>query len=219
MKNSFFRLRRPPAVTNAAAGGASVAAPGMAFFSTTMGTRGSLRVNSPLVPWQARAIEIGATALSADQGATQLATLWTEEPFMKALESNALLQLARHFAFVRVEADREVIRENEFSRFMVVVLDGVITVERSPASGPRQVLAQTRAGDLLGEMSLLDGGPRFSSCRSQTPCMLAVLTAEALDELLAQEPVLAAQAVALLARKLSLQLRALSSRFINVAHT
>ena len=61
-------------------------------------------------------------------------------------------------------------------------------------------------------MSLLDGGIRFSTCTTLTECEIAVLSAEALDEMMAQDPPLAAALIALLARKLSLRLRVVSSR-------
>ena len=62
MKKTLFRLRRATAFTQAGAAGpgATDAVPRSAFFSTTLATRGLMRVNTPLVPWQARAIEIGA---------------------------------------------------------------------------------------------------------------------------------------------------------------
>ena len=223
MKKTFFRLRRATAFAQTGSAGSSAsaadAAPRSAFFSTTLATRGLMRVNTPLVPWQARAIEIGATPWSAAQGCEQLASLWIRDAHMKALGEPALRRLGRHFEYARIEPGRDVIRQSEFSRFMVVVLSGEIVVERDQDNGQRLTLAQTRSGDMLGEISLLDGGPRFSSCRSLTPCQLAVLTAEALDGLLTQEPVLAAQAVALLARRVSLQLRTLSARFIDEPHT
>ena len=67
-------------------------------------------------------------------------------------------------------------------------------------------------GDILGEMSLLDSGIRFSACTTLTDCEIAVLSAEALDDMMAQDPQLAASLVALLARKLSLRLRVVSAR-------
>jgi len=61
-------------------------------------------------------------------------------------------------------------------------------------------------------MSLLDSGMRFSACTTLTDCEVAVLSAEALDDMMAQDAQLAASLVALLARKLSLRLRVVSAR-------
>ena len=65
---------------------------------------------------------------------------------------------------------------------------------------------------MLGEMSLLDSGIRFSTCTTLSECEIAVLSADALDDMMIQDPALAASLVALLARKLSLRLRVVSTR-------
>ena len=124
MKKTLFRLRRATAFTQAGAAGpgATDAVPRSAFFSTTLATRGLMRVNTPLVPWQARAIEIGATPWPAAQGCEQLASLWIRDAHMKALGEPALRRLGRHFEYAQIEPGRDVIRQSEFSRFMVVVL-------------------------------------------------------------------------------------------------
>jgi hypothetical protein len=60
-------------------------------------------------------------------------------------------------------------------------------------------------------MSLLDSGIR-SACTTLTDCEVAVLSAEAMDDMMTKDPQLAASLVALLARKLSLRLRVVSAR-------
>ena len=61
-------------------------------------------------------------------------------------------------------------------------------------------------------MSLLDSGKRFSVCTSLNECEIAVLSAQALDEMMASDPTLAASLMAVLARKLSRRLRVVSTR-------
>jgi CRP/FNR family transcriptional regulator, cyclic AMP receptor protein len=62
-------------------------------------------------------------------------------------------------------------------------------------------------------MSLLDSGIRFSACTTLDDCEIAVLTADAMDDMMVEDARLAAALIALLARKLSLRLRAVSARF------
>jgi CRP-like cAMP-binding protein len=95
---------------------------------------------------------------------------------------------------------------------MIVLLNGVIAVDRLQPWGERLRLTEARPGDILGEMSLLDSGKRFSICASLTECDVAVLDAQALDEMTSADPALAASLIALLARKLSLRLRLVSAR-------
>lgn len=165
-----------------------------------------------LVPWQARAVEVGARRMPAHRGGKLLKALWGKDKYMAHLESDAVQRMEQFFEFAQVLPNRDVIRQDEYGNFMVVVLTGTIAVDRLQPWGEQLRLAETRPGDILGEMSLLDSGIRFSSCTTLTDCEIAVLSAEALDEMVGKDPQLAASLVALLARKLSLRLRAVSAR-------
>ena len=179
-----------------------------AFF-TTVWHQGS---QEALVPWEARAVELGARPLPARPALRQLQALWAHDRHLSTLTPDALARMERYLHFAAVKAQRDVILQDEYGNFMVVVLSGELVVNRRQPWGETLRLAQTGPGDLLGEMSLLDSGQRFSSCTTLVDSELAVLSAEALDDMLAHVPALAAQLIAILARKLSVRLRAVSSR-------
>jgi CRP-like cAMP-binding protein len=165
-----------------------------------------------LVPWDARAVEVGAKRLSPAQGGRLLEALWRKDRFMSRLSPEALARLERYFQYAVIPADRDIIRQDEYSNFMVVLLSGQVAVDRIQPWGEHVRLAESRPGDILGEMSLLDSGIRFSHCVSLTECEVAVLEPSALDEMMSGDPALAASLIGLLARKLSLRLRAMSAR-------
>ena len=167
---------------------------------------------SMLVPWEARAVEVGAKKLSTSRGGKLLQSLWAKDKYMALLDAGATQRLERFFQFATVPANRDVIRQDEYGNYMVVLLSGTIAVDRVQPWGEHLRLAETRPGDILGEMSLLDSGIRFSACTSLTECEVAVLSTEAMDEMMGSDPQLAASLVALLARKLSLRLRVVSAR-------
>ena len=121
-------------------------------------------------------------------------------------------KMERFFEFAAIPSNRDVIRQDEYGNFMVVLLTGTIAVDRVQPWGEQLRLAETRPGDILGEMSLLDSGIRFSACTTLTDCEIAVLSAEAMDDMMTKDPQLAASLIALLARKLSLRLRVVSAR-------
>ncbi len=180
------------------------------FFSTAfagLGVDASL-----LVPWEARAVEIDARRLSSARGTKLLQTLWAKDRYMSHLDAQAIEHLERHFDFATVPPNRDIIRQDEYGNFMVVLLSGSVAVDRVQPWGERLRLAETRPGEILGEMSLLDSGIRFSACTTMNDCELAVLTAEGIDDLMTANPQLAASLIALLARKLSLRLRVVSAR-------
>lgn len=163
-------------------------------------------------PWEARAVEVVATRLPKSRGTKLLESVWEKDQYMSHLSREAIGRMQRFFAFASVSPNRDLIRQDEYGNFMIVLLNGSIGVDRRQPWGEHLRLAETRPGDILGEMSLLDSGIRFSTCTTLTDCEIAVLSAEALDEMMAQDPPLAAALIALLARKLSLRLRVVSSR-------
>lgn len=187
------------------------------MFSTAFAEQG-LDVGM-LIPWDARAVEVGARRLPSNQGARQLHTLWSKDKFMSRLSAEALGRLERFFDYASVPADRDIIRQDEYSNFMVVLLSGSVAVDRVQPWGEHVRLAEAKPGDILGEMSLLDSGMRFSHCVSLTECEIAVLDPQALDEMMAHDPALAASLIGLLARKLSLRLRAISARLSDMSPT
>ena len=167
---------------------------------------------SLLVPWEARAAEIDAKPLDAARGTKLLQGLWTKDRYMRQLNQKAIQQLERHFDFAIVPANRDIILQDEYGNFMVVLLSGAVAVDRVQPWGERLRLAETRPGEILGEMSLLDSGIRFSACTTMGECEVGVLTADGMDDMMATSPQLAANLIALLARKLSLRLRVVSAR-------
>ena len=165
-----------------------------------------------LIPWEARAAEVDARRMPAARGTKLLQALWAKDKYMSHLDSAAILSMERFFDFATVPADRELIRQDEYGNFMLVLLSGSIAVDRVQPWGERLRLAETRPGEILGEMSLLDSGIRFSACSTMNECEVAALSAEAMDDMLSANPQLAANLIALLARKLSLRLRVVSAR-------
>ena len=180
------------------------------FFSTAVADQGVDPAR--LIPWEARAVEVGAKRLASARGVKLLQQLWAKDRHMNMLDTAAVGRMERFFEFASLQANRDVIRQDEYGNFMIVLLSGTIAVDRLQPWGERLRLAETRPGDILGEMSLLDSGIRFSACTSLTDCEIAVLSADAMDEMMTAESEMAASLIALLARKLSLRLRVVSAR-------
>ena len=167
---------------------------------------------SMLVPWEARANEVGARRVPAARALKLLQALWAKDRYMSRLEAGAVQRLEKYFDFAIVPGDRDIIRQDEYGNFMIVLLTGTIAVDRVQPWGERLRLTEARPGDILGEMSLLDSGQRFSVCTTLAECEIAVLGTEAMDEMMGADPQLAAGLVALLARKLSMRLRVVGAR-------
>jgi len=169
-----------------------------------------------LVLWETRAKEVGATQLSPARGGRLLQALWAKDKQMRRLEPNAVERMEPFLAFATVVANLDLIRQSERGDYMLVLLSGSIAVDRLQPWGERLRLTEIVPGEMLGEMSLFDGGARFSTCTTLSECEVAVLSADAMDDMLRAEPVLTASLVTMLARKLSLRLRAVSARLSEI---
>lgn len=92
--------------------------------------------------------------------------------------------------------------------FMVLILDGEVTVETIVVSRtePVTVIVLGR-GSLVGEMGLLDGEPRSASCTASTPLRCAILSRQALEELMEDNPLVAAKLMLAVALRIAERLR------------
>lgn len=180
------------------------------FFSTALTEHGE---DAPaIVPWKDRSIEINATHLPPGRGNQLLQVFCAKNKYMAHLQTSTVNRLGGFLEFVHIPSGKDVIQQDEYGNFMFFLLSGVIAVNRTQPRGERLLMAETQPGDILGEMSLLDSGIRFSACTTVEDSEIAVLTADAMDHMMTKDAHLAASLAALLARKLSLRLRAVSSR-------
>ena len=91
----------------------------------------------------------------------------------------------------RVDAGQTFISEGDTDNtgFMVLLLDGEVLVESITVSRTTPVtISVLGPGSLIGEMGILDTGPRSASCTASTNIQCAVLTREGLESLIAEQP-------------------------------
>lgn len=103
-------------------------------------------------------------------------------------EHDELAVLARYMHCYRAETGTEIIREGERGDFMILLLDGSVEIVKRDPRGLPQRLALVGPGKMLGEMSLIDGEPRFASCIPLAPTSFAVLDRAALIRIVSEEP-------------------------------
>src|ERR1700742_2926737 len=153
-----------------------------------------------MVSWDTRSIDLHTKPYDPALGTLALVKLFGQDPQLSQLGPEAVSVFGNYLEYVQVEAGRQVIGQDEQGDFLLIVLDGTVAVERVQPWGAKARLGESRAGDVLGEMSLLDAGARFSACTTLTPAKFAVLGAAALDRMMQHEPRLAAAPLALLPR-------------------
>jgi len=122
--------------------------------------------------------------------------------------SQAEVQLLAHFMDVyRAAATSEIIREGDGGDFMLMVIEGTVEVHKRDRWNTQQLLASVDAGRTLGEMSMIDGEPRFATCIAAAPTVIAVLHRESLARIIVEQPLLGAKILMELVLMLSQRLR------------
>lgn len=113
-------------------------------------------------------------------------------------------------------APREVTLIDEASdgNFLLIILTGAVKVVREGGYGAPKVMATVGPGASLGEMSMIDGQPRFASCVTVEPTDFAVLSRDNLNEVLVNMPRLGNKFLLLLLRVMAARLREASNRLL-----
>jgi len=131
--------------------------------------------------------------------------------------SAAEVRTLAHFMEVfRAAAGTEVIREGDGGDFMLLVIEGRVEVLKRDANDRQQVIAVADGGRTLGEMSMLDGEPRFATCVATEPTTLAVLDRDRLARIIVEQPLLGSKILMELVLILSQRLRATSTRLLRL---
>lgn len=167
---------------------------------------------APQVSWATRAGQVSARPLDDAEGRALFTTVWRGARHAVRLDDDELARFAAAFTYVRVAPEKDVIVQAEAGDYLLVLLDGKVSVDLVHGAGERTRLALAQACDLIGEMALVDAGVRFSTCTTRTVCVLAVLETARLRELVQHDPRLALALYASLSRRLSLRLRQLGTR-------
>lgn len=117
-------------------------------------------------------------------------------PLFSALSRKELQRVARASDEVRVEAGHELVRQGDIGREMFVLVDGAATVRRNGRK-----ISSAGPGSAIGELSLLDRGPRTATVTAESDCRLLVLGAREFSGVLDEVPGLAHKLLANLAAR------------------
>jgi CRP-like cAMP-binding protein len=92
--------------------------------------------------------------------------------------------------------------------FMLLLLDGEVTVETIVVSRTAPITVSVLGpGSLIGEMGLLDGAPRSASCTAMSDVRCAVLTRDAMTQLLNDDPRTAAKLMMAICLRIAQRMR------------
>ena len=114
------------------------------------------------------------------------------------------------------DAGTAIISEGDPGDFMIILIRGLVDVSKLDSGGLASRIAVVQEGYALGEMSMLDGEPRFCSCIALESTFFAVLARSELTELIRQQPGIGAKILIKLVHVLSQRLRNTSMKLVAV---
>lgn len=129
--------------------------------------------------------------------------------------------LGRAMLRVRARQGQVLIAENDPSDWMLLLLSGTVDVGKyklDPATlrplDETTRVAVLRPGAVLGEMSMLDGEPRYASCWALGDVEAAILTRAALAGLIREQPAVGAKLLVKITQLLAQRLRNTSNQLL-----
>jgi CRP-like cAMP-binding protein len=117
-------------------------------------------------------------------------------PLFSACSNKELQKIAKASDEIAIEAGRVIVEQDGVGREAYVVISGEASVKR----GNRK-LATIGAGDHVGELALLDGGPRTATVVTESDVELLVLGSRQFAGVLDEVPSLARKLMAALAAR------------------
>ncbi len=109
------------------------------------------------------------------------------------------------------------LQEGQEGDHLIILLSGRVTVRKYDLLGRVSSIAMVGPGDILGEMSLIDGEHRFASCIAVEPTRFTVLSRMDLTEITALHPRLANKFLFMLLQIMVSRLRDTGMRMVTEA--
>jgi CRP-like cAMP-binding protein len=125
-------------------------------------------------------------------------------------------RLAGYMQIMRATPGLPVIQEGGSGDYMLLVLSGRVDVLKQAEGGGSQLMATVGPGMTLGEMSMIDGEPRFASCMAIEPTTVAVLTRDEMMRIIREAPQLGAKILINLVTLISQRLRRTSAKLLEL---
>jgi len=122
--------------------------------------------------------------------------------------------LAAYMDVYRVRTDQIIIREADGGDFMLLVIEGAVNILKKGMRGDQQHMTKALPGMTLGEMSMIDGEPRFATCIATEPTVFAVLHRDDMAKIILDQPSLGSKILVKLVSMLAARLRQTSAKLV-----
>jgi CRP-like cAMP-binding protein len=138
----------------------------------------------------------------ADNGSTRGVDVVSRAPLFTALDEEAAAALRASMAQTRIGRGRVLFAEGDAGDRLYVIVEGKIKLGRTSGDGRDNLVAVLGPGEMFGELSLFDPGPRTATASALTDARLLELGHDDLRPWLTGRPEVASQLLRALAQRL-----------------
>lgn len=169
-----------------------------------------LTLDRPLPAAVARFTRLGSASGYQDEIFGILDHIWLFED-LRQEEVARLCEKMECFAAKRGDV---IIQEGDEGDFLLIMLTGEVAIVKGDPATEMKRIATVGPGASIGELSLIDGAPRFASCIANEPCDFAILTRDTLYDILVLDPSLGNKLLLIILQIVSQRLRDTSEKLL-----
>ena len=146
--------------------------------------------------------------------ADQIYGLVGKSLFFAEFSREDLSILAGHMDVYRVQSGDVIITEGDGGDYMLLIVEGYMDILKKGVRHDQQHMTTVGPGMTLGEMSMIDGEPRFATCIATEATTFAVLHRDDMAKIILDYPSLGSRILVKLVSMLSSRLRQTSARLL-----
>ena len=136
-------------------------------------------------------------------------------PFFAELDREDVEMLAEFMQIYRAQPGDVIIREGDPGDYMLLLIQGQVDILKKSHRNEVQHMTTVLPGTTIGEMSMIDGEPRFATCTAKETSTFAVLTRDDMVKIILEQPKLGAKILIKLVTLLSQRLRQTSQKLLD----
>jgi CRP-like cAMP-binding protein len=137
----------------------------------------------------------------------QIFSLVGRSQFFAEFNRDDVNLLAGYMRIYHAQPGETIIREGDIGDYMLLVIRGEVDIYKTNLMGEQQLMSSVANGMTLGEMSMIDGEPRFATCVALKETTFGVLTRDSMVKIILERPSLGAKILIKLVTMLSQRLR------------
>jgi len=147
--------------------------------------------------------------------APKIAALVLKTTLFSGFTQEEARRLADYLQLYRSAPGVAIVREGEPGDYMMLLFEGKVDVLKADVQKRQKLIGAVLPGQTFGEMSVVDGEPRFATCVTVEPSLYALLTRDTFAALVSDEPRLGAKLLVQMLEMVDRRLREASEKLVN----